>query len=332
MNKIYQFLFSTKITATLFVIFATAMGVATFIENDHGTQTAKALIYNSWWFEAIMAFFIFNFIGNIFKYKLYKKQKLIVLMFHLSFILIIIGAAITRYISYEGIMPIKEGQVSNTFYSEASFINITIDDGEVQKTPFFKKILLSSLGKNDFHYKTDFKENKVAVKLVGYTPNATTVFVEDEKGDDYIHFVESGSGSRHDHYIKKGTSQNVHGVNIGFESDENPLINFSVNDGALSIKSTMEGSFYRMMDKFNGKVVKDSLQSMEYLSLYTISSIKFVVPTPPIKGLYNTIQGDKDANNSDQLNFEITANNETKNLTINGGKFIAKSPSLISVW
>jgi len=29
--------------AVLFILFATAMGVATFIENDFGTQTAKAL-------------------------------------------------------------------------------------------------------------------------------------------------------------------------------------------------------------------------------------------------------------------------------------------------
>ena len=95
-----------------------SMGVATFIENDHGTETAKALIYNAWWFEGIMVFFAINFFGNIFKYKLYKKEKLVVLIFHLSFLLIIVGAGITRYISYEGIMPIKEGAVSNKFLTE----------------------------------------------------------------------------------------------------------------------------------------------------------------------------------------------------------------------
>ena len=55
--------------------FAIGMAVATFIENDYGTQTAKALVYNAWWFEAIMAFFIVNFFGsqlvlNLFKYYL----------------------------------------------------------------------------------------------------------------------------------------------------------------------------------------------------------------------------------------------------------------------
>ena len=49
MKKIFGFLYSTRLMAILFVFFATAMAVGTFIENDFGTQTSKALIYNAWW-------------------------------------------------------------------------------------------------------------------------------------------------------------------------------------------------------------------------------------------------------------------------------------------
>ncbi len=62
MKKFFDILYSTRLTAILFIAFSIAMGVATFIENDYGTQTAKALVYNAWWFEAIMAFFIVNFL------------------------------------------------------------------------------------------------------------------------------------------------------------------------------------------------------------------------------------------------------------------------------
>lgn len=44
MKKIFDFLYSSQLMAILFVVFATAMGVATFIENDYGTQTARAVI------------------------------------------------------------------------------------------------------------------------------------------------------------------------------------------------------------------------------------------------------------------------------------------------
>ena len=124
MNKLLSLIYSTKLTATLFLVFAVSMGVATFIENDYGTETARALVYNTWWFEGIMAVFAINFFGNIFKYRLYKKEKLVVLIFHSSFFLILVGAGITRYISTEGIMPIKEGAVSNTYFSDKNYIHL----------------------------------------------------------------------------------------------------------------------------------------------------------------------------------------------------------------
>ena len=91
MKKLLSILYSTRLTAILFIAFAAAMGIATFIENDYGTQTSKALVYNAWWFEAIMLLFVVNFFGNIFRYRLYKKEKWPVLFFHVSFILVIVG-------------------------------------------------------------------------------------------------------------------------------------------------------------------------------------------------------------------------------------------------
>jgi len=37
-------------------------------------------------------------------------------MLHLAFIFIILGAFITRYISFEGIMPIREGATESRFF------------------------------------------------------------------------------------------------------------------------------------------------------------------------------------------------------------------------
>ena len=51
MKKLFDFLYSTRLTAVLFILFATAMAIATFIENDFGTQTSKALIYNALQFQ-----------------------------------------------------------------------------------------------------------------------------------------------------------------------------------------------------------------------------------------------------------------------------------------
>ena len=331
MNKFLSFIYSTRLMAVLFLVFAIAMGTGTFIENDFGTETAKALIYNAWWFEAIMMLFALNFFGNLLKFKLYKKEKLVVLVFHLAFFLILVGAGITRYISFEGIMPIKEGAVSNTFYSEATYISVIVNDGVDQKTPSHHKILLSAIGSNNYTYKTDFKETDVLVKLTDYIPNAQDIFEANENGSEYLKFVESGSEGRHDHFIKKGDSEVIHGVLVGYDSPINNTIDFKTIDGNLKIQSFVEGSFFRMADKFEGTIAKDSLQDFSILAVHNIAGLQFVVPQNAIKGNYKTTAGDKDSGSMAQLEFDVTVGEETKHIKLKGTKFAIQQPTQFSV-
>ena len=61
-KKILSFLFSTRLMAFLFLSYAVAMAIGTFIESEYNTDTARILIYNTKWFEAIHVFFLINFI------------------------------------------------------------------------------------------------------------------------------------------------------------------------------------------------------------------------------------------------------------------------------
>ena len=331
MKKLLSLIYSTRLMAILFLIFALAMGIATFIENDHGTETAKALVYNAWWFEGIMLLFAINFFGNIFKYKLLRKEKLVVLAFHLAFFLIIIGAGITRYISFEGIMPIKEGQVTNKFLTEKNYISIVINDGNEQKTPVHHPILLSAIGTNNYSYNTDFKGTDVEVKLTNYIPNAQEIFEENEAGEEYMLFVESGAGGRHNHYIKRGTSELVHGVLVGYDAPNKNTIDFKNVDGNIKIQSAVDGNFFRMADSFEGTIVKDSIQDFSLMAVHSIAGMQFVVPNASLKGSYKTISGDKDQNTLGQLTFDVTAGNETKTVKLVGGKFAIQPPTQFSV-
>ena len=125
-----EFLSSNRLTAFLFLAFPAAMAMGTFIESWYSTDTAKIWIYNAWWFEALMGLLMINFIGNIFKYRLLRKEKWAILLLHLSFILILFGAFITRYIGYEGVMPIREGETTASFLSEKTYLTVWAD-GEI---------------------------------------------------------------------------------------------------------------------------------------------------------------------------------------------------------
>ena len=126
-NRILALLFSTRLMAVLFIVYAAAMAAGTFIESAYNTDTARIWIYNTRWFELILFFFLINFIGNIKRYQLHLRKNWATLLLHLSFIFIIIGAGITRYISYEGMMPIREGESANQFYSDRTFLTVFVD-------------------------------------------------------------------------------------------------------------------------------------------------------------------------------------------------------------
>ena len=134
MKKFFNPLFSTKTTAILLVALAIALGAATFIENKYDTLTARQIVYNSKWFELLLLLLVINFIGNIKRYNFLRGRKLAGFTFHLAFILMILGSAITRYIGFEGSMHIREGESSNVILTtEPRFQDIA--SGKI-KLPF----------------------------------------------------------------------------------------------------------------------------------------------------------------------------------------------------
>ncbi|MDC1168122.1 cytochrome c biogenesis protein CcsA [Flavobacteriaceae bacterium] len=332
MKKIFDIFYSTRLTAVLFIVYSVAMGVATFIENDYGTQTAKALVYNAWWFEAIMVFFVINFFGNIFRYRLLRKEKWPVLLFHVSFLLILIGAGITRYVGYEGLMLINEGQTSEEFLSETTYLNVVVDNNEVQKT-FHKSTLFSAKGDNNWSLDEEFKDQLFSIKLSKYIPWAEEQFVENETGDEYLFIVESSSGSRHEHYIKKGELQNIHGVLVGFEAPNNSgTINLFREDGILKIQTRNTGTWMRMADRAEGTIIKDSVQEFQLRSLYRVGDLPFVIPEPVKKGALKTVRGaKKDDTKLDALLLDITVDEETKQIELYGGKYAPQRPTAFSL-
>ena len=112
-NKIYNNIFSTRAAGLYMLIFAIAIGVATFIENDFGTSSAQDMIFKSRWFELLLILFGGTILANIFRFRMIQQKKWASLTFHGAIIIIILGAGITRYFGYEGMMHIREGRSSD---------------------------------------------------------------------------------------------------------------------------------------------------------------------------------------------------------------------------
>ena len=184
-QKLISFFYSTKLMAILFITFAIAMAVGTFVENDYDTDTARIWVYNTWWFEAIMGLFVVNFIGNISRYRLLKKENWAVLVLHLSWVFIIVGAGVTRYFGNEGMISLREGETTNTYLSDRTYITIMVD-GNYQGAPLRKKkqkeVLFSSHTSNHYQWSSDFKGKPFSItyksfKRIGKEMNALVLEV-----------------------------------------------------------------------------------------------------------------------------------------------------------
>jgi len=151
MNKLVRLFSSSKLAVLLLFVFALSMAIATFVENDYGTATAWKMIYDAWWFELVMLGLGISFIMSIFKYKLWRLEKWALLMFHLAFIIILLGAGITRYASYGGIMRIREGASSNIIISDTNYLHIHLEPTSTKLVLMCsRKMLLISLKKMVF--------------------------------------------------------------------------------------------------------------------------------------------------------------------------------------
>lgn len=324
-SLLVSFLFSSRMMALLFIGYAFAMARGTFIEDQYNTETARILIYNAWWFEAIHVFFLINFFGNIKKYQLYKKEKWATLLLHLSFILIIAGAFITRYISYEGMMPIREGEQSNQIFSERTYLTAFVDgdrNGKMERKVKEKPLLLSQATNNDFSISDKFADKPFKISYERFIMNAKETIKEDANGVEYLKIVESANGSRHEHFLKSGEVQNIHNLLFALNKFTPGAININTEVEPYTIQSPFEGDFMRMADQFKGAVAADAVQPLMLRSLYNLGGSQFVFPDMPKKGVisYESNNDYKDKMTSDVLIVKVENEGQSKSVALVGSR------------
>jgi len=325
LTSISSILFSTRLMALLFLVFAVAMGIGTFVEDAYNTDVARLWIYNTWWFEAIMLLFLINFLGNIKRYQLHKKEKWTTLLLHLAFIFILIGAFWTRYISFEGMMSIAEGQSENQIYSDKTFLNVFVDGeykGEMKRKAEEKELLLSPKVNNNFSIDGKFAETPYEIVYKDFVMNAKETIKEDAKGDTYIKLVESGDGTRHEHFLKEGEVQNIHNLLFAFNKPTEGAVNISKVGDKYTFQAPFGGTFMRMADKLQGAVAKDTVQDLMFRSLYNVGGAQFVFPDPAIKGkvAYESNNDYKDKKSDDALIVTIKSGGKSQDVTLIGSK------------
>ena len=210
-----KYIFSMKMAVLMLFSFGALIGAATFIENDYGTQTARALIYKAQWFEVFLAYFVAILVYNIIKYKNYKTKPA-VFLFHFSFLVIAIGALVTRYIGYEGVMHIREGASSHTMVSEVKILQVNATQGEKSAT-FEKELYFSTMTGNSLTQNLSVGDKEVNVELLKYLPTVHEKVIPSPEGKKLLELKISTGQKGEIYYIAKGERKDLGGFYIGYD-------------------------------------------------------------------------------------------------------------------
>ena len=328
-KKLANILFSTRLTSVLFIAFAAAMATGTFLDAGQDmspTPYSRNLIYNTWWFEGIMVFFVINFSGNIVRFRLYKKEKWATFILHLAFIFILIGAFITRYASFEGMMAIREGDTENSFLSQKTYITTYVDgdflvDGVAQRRVLETEVDFSGRLENDLNLNTEYNNQPINIKLEKFIVGAEEDIIPDENGESYLKIVEAGVNGPHNHFLKLGQVSSVHNVLFALNKPTDGAINITLENDNLTINSPFDGEYMTMATRATGLLVKDSIQPLHLRSGYSIGNMQIVFPKPVVKGVFDVVKkAEFLKNDEDGLVLKVTANGETKSVGLLGGK------------
>ena len=278
--KYIKYLFTPVAMGILFVIFIIAMAAATFIENDYGSSAAYKLVYATKWFELILILLAVNLIGQLVIYKMFRKQKLSIAIFHLSFVLMIIGAGITRYFGWEGMMHIREGESQNICYSSQKRIGYDLKDSFGNKvSSISKNYNISSIAADNFKKSIKIGDKKYRLELSRIIPNAEESITTSATGEPIVSMTVTRDMVETEIVtLRRGEKQNIFDVTIGFEAqgvDINIIyelgVFFAVADGGLSVTSMMQGA--QEVETLDSLIVLQPMQILSFKDLKMIPQI-----------------------------------------------------------
>lgn len=335
MQQIISFIRSMKTMAILLLTFAVSVGYATIVENDYGTMTAKAEIYNALWFETLLGLLAVNLSLNIVHHKMYTLKKAPIFLFHIGFLVILFGAVVTRYVGYEGSMHIREGSASSTIVSAETYCSVSASVNK--KTLKHEEVLyLSKRSKNNVSASLELEGKKVDVKLLEYIPDAIESLVVDENGHPIAKLMVTTNGEGKPVALDIGKYYDAGNFILDFNSNlkfDKPVISLYVENDKLYMNHEMKLDYFRMADRAKGDLASNTKELFNAKVLYSNDLGSFVLREFMPRASTKIITNPESQMNSmgvDALHFNVSVDGEsTETFVFGKNKVLGKEKHIM---
>ncbi|MFT6337528.1 MAG: cytochrome c-type biogenesis protein CcsB [Halioglobus sp.] len=331
-KKITNFLFGTRAAGFYILFFATAIGIATFIENDFGTSSAQKVVFKTTWFELLLVLFSITLVVNIKRFQMVEQKKWALIIFHLSMVIIIIGAGVTRYFGYEGMMHIRENDQSSQFLSAETYLKYeVIKNGN--KYQFDEPVLFATLGNNKMTESYLIGNDLLETEVEEFIPNPVQVMESNDRGFPILKIVIGGKNGREEYYISPGESKKVRNLIFNFTENYRPeTINIKYEKENLFIKANRTLTQMDMATQTSDTLTpRDEYYPLRLVSLYSDGLNGFVFGDFNEKAIVKIESEDRKVKNESltALRMNISLNGNKNSTYVFGQKGMPGRPSKI---
>jgi len=318
LKRISNLLLSSPTMIFLLVALMFSMGAATFIEDKYDTMTAQNLVYHAWWFELIFFLLIVNLFGHISKFKMVSRKMWAEILFHVAFIVIILGAGITRYFGFEGTMHIREGQESSIIYTQEPWLQIALQD---EKFSYDQPFSISNFAKNSLHLEfTRPDKEKITIDYLNVIKNAVEKVKENvPDGKKIVALIVADTTSQQNQFLAEGGVITVGKLSLSFNCAKDGAVRIDDTTGGLSFTAPFEVIRTNMQTKESDTIPAATQVKLTQNLLYRVQGQAFMCTGFFGHATTEFVSGNPDEKGSDALVLNVTVKNRLHKAIVFGG-------------
>jgi len=210
---------------------------------------------------------------------MYTVKKAPIFIFHIAFIVISIGAAMTRYIGYEGTMHIREGKSASTMISSETYFIVDAKVGD-KTVSTEQNLYLSKRTSNHISSSLTIDGKEVNVDLVDYIPDAIESTVADKDGKAYASMMITGNGRGEPITLAEGEFFESDNFVLDFNSGktfDKEVISLYVEDGEFFMNHDKTLSFLKMDTSVKGDLKPNTKEPFTTRTLFSFDDGGFVL-------------------------------------------------------
>ena len=327
--RILKVLFSYKTSMLYLGIFAIAVAVATFIENDFTTRAAREVVYDATWFEILLLLVAISIVWNIFDRNINPRQTFTVFIFHISFIIVLLGAGMTRYFSEEGIMHIREGQATDRYITLDAYMDIEVaSSGDTVRSEEQVTFSTFSEGQYDKTIKTDNQD--IHFQSTRFVPSAGLYTTPAPNGQPVLELMMVIDGQSSTEFFNHREVKSIGSFTVSFDDTLADADLFIMRKGGkLRFKSPHQVKMVNKDSWSEEAMEKGKSQKKKKKRLYKIGDTQFVLKKYLEKGQIHAEKSDSDEKIADALFMKISSKDETLDVLLLGGPRTTGQPATL---